>query len=207
MDTYKATNTTNGKFYIGSTNNFERRREEHLSSGANYPFQNALRKDPEAFEWEVWSDDFDEPVLEQALLDMWYGKECCYNLNPSATRPPSWDNRTGDIWWNNGKINKRSTVCPGEGWTKGIIREESHKHLDFVRSLGKTPWWTNGTDNKRCWKSPGEGWKVGKTWDVPKVSDQFIALWWTNGKDNKRSNKCPGEGWRRGIAKKKKNNG
>jgi group I intron endonuclease len=89
MDTYKATNTTNGKFYIGSTTNFKMRKKAHLRSKESYPFQNALRKNPEAFEWEVWSDDFDEPILEQALLDMWCGKECCYNLNPSAKHPPS----------------------------------------------------------------------------------------------------------------------
>lgn len=89
MDTYIATNTLNGKFYIGSTTNFKKRKKAHLNSKQNYPFQNALRKNPEAFEWEVWSDDSDEPVLEQALLDMWFGKECCYNLNPSAQHPPS----------------------------------------------------------------------------------------------------------------------
>lgn len=94
MDTYKATNTTNGKFYIGSTNNFERRKVEHLACTENYPFQNALRKNPEDFEWEVWSDNSDEPVLEQALLDMWFGKGCCYNLNPSAQHPPSWSGKT-----------------------------------------------------------------------------------------------------------------
>ena len=92
MDTYKATNTTNGKFYIGSTTNFEKRKKAHLRSKEPYPFQNALRKNPEAFEWEVWSDDCDDPVLEQALLDMWYGKECCYNLSQFADRGPD---RTG----------------------------------------------------------------------------------------------------------------
>jgi hypothetical protein len=86
MDTYRATNTTNGKFYIGSTTNFERRKYEHLRSLDNLPFQNALRNNPKAFEWEVWSDDSNEPVLEQALLDMWFGKECCYNLNSQADR-------------------------------------------------------------------------------------------------------------------------
>lgn len=87
MDTYKATNTNNGKFYIGSTTDFEKRKRQHLKSKENYPFQNSLRKNPEAFEWEVWSDNSDEPVLEQALLDMWFGTEQCYNLNPFASRP------------------------------------------------------------------------------------------------------------------------
>jgi group I intron endonuclease len=89
MDTYKATNTLNGKFYIGSAIDFERRKKEHLRSKEKYPFQNALRKHPEVFIWEVWSDNSDEPTLEQALLDMWYGKEQCYNLSPVAGRPMS----------------------------------------------------------------------------------------------------------------------
>jgi hypothetical protein len=88
MYTYIATNTLNGKFYIGSTSNFDRRKKEHLGSGDPYPFQRALQKNPDAFEWEVVADDFSEPILEQALLDMWFGKECCYNLNPSAKHPP-----------------------------------------------------------------------------------------------------------------------
>jgi hypothetical protein len=88
MHTYIATNTLNGKFYIGSTSNFDRRKKEHLEAGDPYPFQRALRKNPDAFEWEVIADESDEPILEQALLDMWFGKECCYNLNPSAKHPP-----------------------------------------------------------------------------------------------------------------------
>jgi hypothetical protein len=84
MDTYRATNTLNGKFYIGSSVNFEERKKSHLYSKESYPFQNALRKNPEAFVWEVWSDDSDERILEQALLEMWFGKEQCYNLSPYA---------------------------------------------------------------------------------------------------------------------------
>ena len=89
METYKATNTLNGKFYIGSTNNFSRRKIEHLRSTKNLPFQNALRKNPGVFEWEVWGDDSQDPILEQALLDMWFGTEQCYNLNPNASKPPN----------------------------------------------------------------------------------------------------------------------
>jgi group I intron endonuclease len=135
MDTYKATNTTNGKFYIGSTNNFEKRKREHLRSRKNYPFQNALRKNPEAFEWEVWSDDSDEPILEQALLDMWYGKECCYNLSSLANRispelcsrkgenNPRWGKEgtnKGKSWWvNKHGEEQMSDTCPGSGWELG----------------------------------------------------------------------------------------
>jgi hypothetical protein len=207
MDTYKATNTTNGKFYIGSTTNFDKRKKDHLCSSLSYPFQNALRKNPEAFEWEVWSDGSDEPVLEQALLDMWFGKECCYNLNPSATRPPSWEGRTGDIWWNDGKINKRSTVCPGEGWSQGITRDESLEHLEFITSLGNTPWWTDGINNRRSWDYPGEGWRRGRTRQKVEVSQKFLEKWWTNGVKNQRCAECPGEGWKRGLIKKKKEKG
>lgn len=88
MQTYIATNTEDGKFYIGSTINFEKRKKAHLGGKENYPFQNALRKNPDVFEWEVFEDENNEPILEQALLDMWFGAEQCYNLNPSASRPP-----------------------------------------------------------------------------------------------------------------------
>lgn len=93
MITYIATNTLNGKFYIGSTKDFGKRKKDHLKSKNNYPFQNALRKHPDLFEWETHVDDCDEPVLEQALLDMWFGKEQCYNINPFASRPPSPEGR------------------------------------------------------------------------------------------------------------------
>jgi hypothetical protein len=137
MDTYKATNTTNGKFYIGSTTNFEKRKQDHLKSPHSYPFQNALRKNPEAFEWEVWSDDSDEPILEQALLDMWFGKECCYNLNPSATHPPRNPEalRRGGLTAGpvNGKIGNR------EGKRRSGLRSKEEKtgfHAPGVASRG-----------------------------------------------------------------------
>ncbi len=101
MFTYKATNTLNGKFYIGSTKDFEKRKKDHLTSRLNYPFQNALRKNPESFIWEVVEDDSGEPVLEQSLLDMWFGTEMCYNLCPHACRPQC-DPEVASQW---GKVN------------------------------------------------------------------------------------------------------
>lgn len=88
MYTYIAINTKNGKFYVGSTTNFEQRKHHHLIQSQPYPFQRALQKDPDSFEWEVFFDESEDPVLEQALLDMFYGKSQCYNLSPFAGRPP-----------------------------------------------------------------------------------------------------------------------
>jgi group I intron endonuclease len=89
MITYIATNTINGKFYIGSTIDFKKRKVNHLTCKVKSHFHHALRKNPEAFVWETNEDNYSEPVFEQALLDMWFGKEQCYNLNPVASRPPS----------------------------------------------------------------------------------------------------------------------
>jgi hypothetical protein len=130
MDTYKATNTENGKFYIGSTTDFESRKREHLRSKANYPFQNALRKNPDLFEWEVWRDNSENREMEQALLDMWFGKEQCYNLNPGANggwKP--WIK--GQTWVNNGEAEKYLPCeCElPEGWKEGRlpIKESTRK--------------------------------------------------------------------------------
>jgi group I intron endonuclease len=152
MDTYKATNTTNGKFYIGSSTNFTRRKEEHLNSRGNYPFQNALRKNPEAFEWEVWSDDSTEPVLEQALLDMWYGKECCYNLNPSAEHPPSW---LGKI--HREETKKKQSVAALENWEGNTERKQK-----VIKSLSEREWAQESKD--KIGDSQSKKW--GNRWEL-----------------------------------------
>jgi hypothetical protein len=132
MDTYKATNTVNGKFYIGSTTDFERRKYEHLNSTKNLPFQNALRKTPEAFKWEVWSDDSNEPILEQALLDMWHGKECCYNLNSRADRVNK------EFCAKGGKTQGDKNVADGVGFLspKWLGSEEHIEHQSRAGRVG-----------------------------------------------------------------------
>ena len=166
MDTYRATNTTNGKFYIGSTTNFERRKKQHLRSKRNYPFQNALRNNPDAFEWEVWSDDSDEPVLEQALLDMWFGKECCYNLSPIAELPSG---TTGRIWWKN-ELTQEQTLCfekpEGEGWKPGMLQKTNK---------GKS-WWVNKHGEEQMSDTcPGSGWEPGRSTTVSEKVSKTLA--------------------------------
>jgi group I intron endonuclease len=85
MITYRATNTKNGKWYVGSAINFERRKREHLTSKQKTPFHNALRKNPELFVWEILQEDgSNNRHFEQSILDLWVGSEYCYNLSSSA---------------------------------------------------------------------------------------------------------------------------
>jgi group I intron endonuclease len=143
MDTYKATNTLNGKFYIGSTTNFEKRKQEHLKSKKNYPFQNALRNNPEAFQWEVWHDDSSEPVLEQALLDTWFGKEMCYNLNPQASRPPSQAGRPVSLVTR----KKQSLIRRGRKPTASTRRKLSEAMTGNQNWAGTSPCSVSGENN------------------------------------------------------------
>lgn len=63
---YKAVNKDDGKVYIGKTNNFEKRKQEHfLDKRTNSMFDRALRKHgDESFEWSVLEDCI--PTLETA---------------------------------------------------------------------------------------------------------------------------------------------
>jgi group I intron endonuclease len=181
MITYIATNTLNGKFYIGSTfMDFKERKRKHLSCGANYPFQNALRKNPEVFEWEVFEDDSDERVLEQALLDMWCGTEQCYNISRDASAPMS------------GRKHSKETIQHFRETRKGTGVGESNpmfgktgeqnpffgkKHSPETRRImsektsgenaphrGKKWWINENGDTLYQREDPGEGWQNGRIW-------------------------------------------
>jgi hypothetical protein len=30
----------------------------------------------------------------------------------------------GKLWWNNGKYQKRSVECPGDGWIRGRLKKK-----------------------------------------------------------------------------------
>ena len=177
MDTYKATNTLNGKFYIGSTSDFKRRKREHLTSKENYPFQNALRKNPNAFEWEVNEDDSSEPILEQALLDMWFGTEMCYNLNPAASRPPVMSGRDHPMFGvpKSDEVKQKNREAHlGKKATKETrelmsSQRQGEDNPMYGRKGESSPafgrlWWVNKSLDLETFtkENPGDGWELGR---------------------------------------------
>ena len=132
MITYTATNTRNGRFYVGSTTNFEKRKQEHLKSKLNHPFQCALRKNPEDFVWHFTEDNLPEPRFEEGLLDLYFGTELCYNLNPKADRPPSQAGRPVSQ-----ETRQRQSVA-----RTGLTRsEETKRKLSESKKGEKNPQW------------------------------------------------------------------
>ena len=189
MITYIATNIDNGKFYVGSTNNIDRRKKEHLKSKVNYPFNNAYRNNPERFEWEIVEDDSEEPVMEQALLDLWFGTEQCYNLNPLANRPPE---STGTTWWTNleSGVEKQSKTCPGDKWEQG--RDRRKLEAAWESSRGRSM-----SDNQRQKISVAHKGRKRNEKTRTRMKESWRGKKWWRSPEGKtcRSVDCPGEGW------------
>ena len=187
MDTYRATNTLNGRFYIGSTVNFEGRKKQHLNNNSPYPFHRALQKNPDVFIWEVWVDESQEREMEQALLDMWFGKGQCYNLSPHAGGGwQAWVE--GQTWINNGDCEKyleRDQVLP-DGWEKG--------RFPFPTEFGKKL-----SENLKNWednpfrKKGEESMSHGRKWVTTPERDQEKYL---------KPDEKPPEGWISGRMKR-----
>jgi hypothetical protein len=210
MITYRATNILNGKFYIGSSRNlvsYEKRKKSHLRGKGDYPFQRALRKNLEAFEWEYVEDDCEKPVLEQAQLDQWYGKEQCYNLNPFADRGPD---RTGkkqpDGWGKRHSDKLRGRPNPGVSIAlRGRSRPEEVKKKISIANTGKVR--TQEVKDRISATLTGTSWGTHTEEHKNNMSDKYKGegnpaygrKWWVNSEgETKLQVECPGEGWVKG---------
>jgi group I intron endonuclease len=198
--TYKATNTLNGKFYIGSTRDFEARKKGHLSSRHNYPFQNALRNNPGVFEWKVVEDASDEPILEQALLDMWHGTEMCYNLNPRADRPPSWEGKSHrEETLEKMRKNTKLKHLPPESRAKQVESRIQNGNL-YPSEETREKMRVAHTGRKHSIES-----KEKRSQKLRGVSNQTKgSKWWTNLQtgETRMLHYNPGEGWIPGRKRK-----
>jgi group I intron endonuclease len=158
MINYVPINLSNRKFYVGSTTDFGRRWKQHLKSNADYPFQNALRKNPDKFFVLISEDDgLETREEEQFYLDFYQGSEWCYNLSDSSYTPGKEACRKGG--------SRTAFLVPLEvrsRWIERISLEQrsnngrksmSEKDSDFFRNAQKK------SSDKR--KKPVRGRKVG----------------------------------------------
>jgi len=94
---YKLTNKNNNKVYIGSAKRFKERWNQHAASLRRNKHHNKyLQADfnkcgEEAFVFEVLEvvegTKQDRLIAEQRFIDLYYGKNKCYNLNKDASSP------------------------------------------------------------------------------------------------------------------------
>lgn len=121
-------------FYYGQTNNFDRRKREHLSAlqkqkHDNIILQNAYNKH-NLFHFEECAYENNENLLtelEQLVIDEWFGKPYCANINPNADKPPS----------TKGKKLKRtnSGIKQTEEWIeKRMIAHRGSKRTEEARA-------------------------------------------------------------------------
>jgi hypothetical protein len=198
MITYRAINTTNGKFYIGSSKSwetFERRKRTHLKYGEIFYFQRALRANPDIFIWETYEDESEEPILEQALLDIWFGKEQCYNLSAKADKPPTPSGEKHPMF---GRRGEKSPIYGRVWWVRIDGSEETHAYEQ------PGPHWKRGrkvvskeTKEKQSQRNRG---KKLSSQHRARIGQSRLGLrWWVNEKGELKSQKeNPGPEWKQG---------
>lgn len=140
---------SNGKFYIGSTNNFARRSYHHLRNlrlgcHSNPRLQSsASRHGLESLVFSVLHSCSVEDLLgtEQEYLNLFFGSPLCVNDNPVASKPP---NRKGVPLSESHKqkiseAHKRSGHKP-IGWAgKKRSKETRDKISSSLKRLGVKP--------------------------------------------------------------------
>lgn len=123
---YKATNTNNGKAYIGFDSNWPRRKHAHKSKYkyADSNFYSALRKYGwDAFEWEIIYQSKDRDYClnfsEKHFIEFYDTLRSGYNMTEGGEG--CFGATINKYWVNNGTYTKRVTKIP-KGWKKGRLK-------------------------------------------------------------------------------------
>lgn len=143
---YKIINKINSKFYIGSSDNIERRFGRHLldllkNRHDNIHLQNAWNKyGKDNFNFQIYK--ICEPQLlleeEQKELNVWVGKEECYNIRKDAKCPVAiGEHRSEEI---KRKISETQKGIPR--WTEDqkkqmSVNRKGRKHRNDVKEKMK----------------------------------------------------------------------
>ena len=127
---YKATNSINGKSYIGFDSAWPKRMNRHLEN-ANYnregKFYDAIRKHGwNNFEWEILYQSDDKEYTLNVMEPHFIREHKTFNHGYNMTEGGEgcFGATTNKIWINDGTNHKRlekSQLIP-EGWTKGRLK-------------------------------------------------------------------------------------
>jgi len=200
MITYVPINLSNRKFYIGSTVDFDRRWKDHMSSPRNYPFQNALRNNPDNFFVLVSEDDgLKTREEEQFYLDFYHGSEHCYNISKDASAPMQ------------GRTHNEETIkkMKGRSFTEDMVEKRKDtwiKNYGGHPSAGKEGYWKGKTRPDHSEKMSGEGNPMhgvslsGESNPMygtkGELCPTYNTTWWVNEQgENKRQKDSPGPEW------------
>jgi group I intron endonuclease len=200
MITYVPINLSNRKFYIGSTVDFDRRWKDHMSSPRNYPFQNALRNNPDNFFVLVSEDDgLKTREEEQFYLDFYHGSEHCYNISKDASAPMQ------------GRTHNEETIekMKGRSFTEDMVEKRKDTwikitgvtHRQERKGTGKVK-----HDLTTLKKMSGEGNPMhgvslsGESNPMygtkGELCPTYNTTWWVNEQgENKRQKDSPGPEW------------
>jgi len=129
---YKATNTINGKGYVGMCNNFEQRKNSHRSSinSTTTPISQALSENWDDFEWKILVSGITEEEAE--VLESYY-------IELKGTLYPNGYNMTTGGKSGYVVVKQQSDSIPyvrKEPTTKPINEEKSREISDIIRVEG-----------------------------------------------------------------------
>ena len=159
---YKITNKINGKFYIGSSNNIERRWYNHkllLTEGThdNQHLQNA---------WNLYgNNNFSFEIIEECLPEVQFEREQYYldSLNPFDDRGYNIVRRISKEYMSNNYMAKKCSICGKEYHTFSHLSKYCDMCKNAIKESSKD-WW--------------------KTWVNEKITTEDVILWGYDGWDD-----------------------
>lgn len=159
---YKITNTSNGKFYVGSSNNVEKRWQQHISEltdgvHKNQHLQNA---------WNLYGkDSFIFETVEECLPDVQFEREQYYldTLNPFDNRGYNIVRRISKEYSSDNYMTKKCSMCKKEYHTFSNLSKYCDDCREDLRETDKY-WW--------------------KTWVNEKITTDDVISWGYDGWDD-----------------------
>ena len=201
MITYVSINLSNRKFYIGSTVDFDQRWQQHMTATCNYPFQNALRNNPNNFFVLVSEDDgLKTREEEQFYLDFYHGSKHCYNISKDASAPMQGRTHSEET---KKKISRPGEKNPNYGNRWKWEWSETQSRAVENRPKGEDHHWSRNNRNMSGENNTfyghthtQESKEKNRQAHLGENSSVYGTLWWVNEQgENKRQKDSPGPEW------------